>query len=114
MKPGGGGQPSEVLAEQFNHSFGSFDQFIAEFKSTGVFQFGSGYVWLVLDQDQLKVVKTGNATNPMVNQQIPLLTCDVWEHAYYLDFQNRRPDFLQTFLDHLVNWESVTQQLQMY
>ncbi|MBW4474277.1 MAG: superoxide dismutase [Stenomitos rutilans HA7619-LM2] len=114
MKPGGGGQPGEILAEKFNHSFGSFDQFVAEFKSAGVFQFGSGYVWLVLDQNQLKVVKTGNAANPMVYQQIPLLTCDVWEHAYYLDFQNRRPDFIQAFLDYLVNWEFVTQRLQMH
>lgn len=114
MKPGGGGQPSGVLAQKLNEGFGSFDQFVTEFKSAGATQFGSGYAWLVLDQNQLKVVKTGNSTNPLVNQQIPLLTCDVWEHAYYLDFQNRRPDFLQTFLDHLVNWEFVTQQLQMY
>ena len=113
MKPGGGGQPSGVLAEKLNDRFGSFDQFVNEFKSAGVFQFGSGYVWLVLDRDELKVVKTGDATNPMVHQQIPLLSCDVWEHAYYLDFQNRRPDFLQAFLEHLVNWDFVTQQLQM-
>ena len=112
MKPSGGGQPSGILAETLNSSFGSFDQFATEFKNAGATQFGSGYAWLVLDQDQLKVVKTGNATNPMVNQQVPLLTCDVWEHAYYLDYQNRRPDFLQTFLQHLVNWKFVEQQLQ--
>ncbi|MEH2321849.1 superoxide dismutase [Nostoc sp.] len=114
MKPGGGGQPNGYLVEKLNEGFGSFDQFVTEFKSAGIAQFGSGYVWLVLDQNQLKVVKSGNATNPMVNQQIPLLTCDLWEHAYYLDFQNRRPDFLQAFLEHLVNWEFVTQRLQMY
>ncbi|MEH2182262.1 superoxide dismutase [Nostoc sp.] len=114
MKPNGGGQPSGILAEKLNHSFGSFDRFATEFKSAGATQFGSGYVWLVLDQDQLKVVITGNATNPLVNQQIPLLTCDVWEHAYYLDYQNRRSDFLQSFLQHLVNWEFVIQQLQMH
>lgn len=114
MKPGGGGQPNGDIAEKLNEGFGSFDQFVTEFKSAGIAQFGSGYAWLVFDQNQLKVVKTGNATNPMVNQQIPLLTCDLWEHAYYLDFQNRRPDFLQAFLEHLVNWEFVTQRLQMY
>ncbi len=87
------------------------DQFKAEFKATGAAQFGSGYVWLVLDDDQLKVVKTSNAVNPLVSDQVPLLTADVWEHAYYLDYQNRRPDFLQAFLDHLVNWEFVAQQM---
>lgn len=114
MKPGGGDQPSGVLAEKFNHSFGSFAQFVTEFKSVEVTQFGNGYIWLVLDQNQLKVVKTGNAMNPMVYQQVPLLICDIWEHAYYLDFQNRCSDFLQAFLDHLVNWEFVTQQLQRH
>lgn len=114
MKPKGGKQPSETLAEQIKSSFGSFDQFIAEFKNAGTTQFGSGYVWLVIDQEQLKVVKTSNAVNPIVNQQIPLLTCDVWEHAYYLDYQNRRPDFLRTFLEHLVNWEFVSQQLRSH
>ena len=114
MKPGGGGQPSGVLAEKLNDRFGSFDQFVTEFKSAGVTQFGNGYAWLVLDRNQLKVIKTGNAMNPMVNQQIPLLTCDVWEHAYYFDYQNRRADYLQAFLEHLVNWEFVIQQLQMH
>ena len=112
MKPGGSAQPSGNLAEMINSSFGSFDQFTTEFKNAGVTQFGGGYAWLVFDQDQLKVTKTGNATNPMVNQQVPLLTCDVWEHAYYLDYQNRRLDFLQTFLQHLVNWKFVEQQLR--
>ena len=114
MKPSGGGQPSEVLAEKLNDRFGGFDQFVAEFKSAGVTQFGNGYIWLVLDQNQLKVVKTENAMNPMVHQQVPLLTCDIWEHAYYFDYQNRRADYLQTFLEHLVNWEFVTQQLQTH
>jgi superoxide dismutase, Fe-Mn family len=113
MKPRGGGQPSGILAEKLNSNFGSFDQFATEFKNAGATQFGSGYAWLVLDQEHLKIVKTGNATNPMVNQQIPLLTCDIWEHAYYFDYQNRRPDFLQTFLQHLVNWKFVEQQWQM-
>jgi superoxide dismutase, Fe-Mn family len=114
MKPRGGGQPSGILAEKLNSSFGSFDKFATEFKNAGATQFGSGYAWLVLDLDRLKVVKTGNANNPMVDGQVPLLTCDVWEHAYYLDYQNRRPDFLQTFLQHLANWDFVTQQLQLH
>lgn len=113
MKPGGG-QPGGVLAEKLNDRFGSFDQFVTEFKSAGTTQFSNGYAWLVLDQDQLKVIKTGNAMNPIVNQQIPLLICDVWEHAYYLDFQNRRADFIRAFLEYLVNWEFAAQQLQMY
>lgn len=110
MKPNGGGAPSGTLAEKINASFGSFDKFKEEFKSAGATQFGSGYAWLVIDNGELKVVKTANAANPMTNNQIPLLTCDVWEHAYYLDYQNRRPDFLQTFLDRLVNWDFVSQQ----
>lgn len=110
MKSNGGGEPSGTLAEKINASFGSFDKFKEAFKSAGATQFGSGYAWLVIDNGELKVVKTANAANPMTNNQIPLLTCDVWEHAYYLDYQNRRPDFLQTFLDRLVNWEFVSQQ----
>lgn len=110
MKPNGGGTPSGALTEKINAAFGSFDKFKEEFKSAGATQFGSGYAWLVLDNGELKVLKTANAANPMTNNQIPLLTCDVWEHAYYLDYQNRRPDFLQTFLDHLVNWDFIAQQ----
>ena len=114
MKPNGGGQPNKFLAERIIDSFGSIDRFATEFKNVGTSQFGSGYVWLVLDRDRLKIVKTVNAMNPMVKKQIPLLTCDLWEHAYYLDYQNRRSSFLQTFLEHLVNWEFVAQQLQKH
>lgn len=109
MKPNGGSTPAGNLAEQIDRDFGSFEQFAAAFKAAGVGQFGSGYVWLVLDRDTLKVVKTANAANPMTHGAIPLLTADVWEHAYYLDYQNRRPDYLQTFLDHLINWDFVVQ-----
>jgi superoxide dismutase, Fe-Mn family len=114
MRPKGGGQPNKFLAEKIIHSFGSIDRFASEFKSVGTNQFGSGYVWLVLDRNRLKIVKTANAMNPIVDRQIPLLTCDLWEHAYYLDYQNRRSSFLQTFLEHLVDWEFVTQQLQRH
>jgi Fe-Mn family superoxide dismutase len=110
MKSNGGGSPSGELADKINAAFGSLDQFKQEFKNAGATQFGSGYAWLVLDNGDLKVVKTPNAVNPMTSNQTPLLTCDVWEHAYYLDYQNRRPDFLQTFLDNLVNWDYVAEQ----
>jgi len=110
MKPSGGGKPSGDLNQKINATFGSFEQFKQEFQNAGATQFGSGYAWLVLDSSELKVVKTANAANPLVDNQIPLLTCDVWEHAYYLDYQNRRPDFIHTFLDKLVNWDFVAQQ----
>lgn len=110
MKPSGGGEPSGSLNQKINTTFGSFKQFKQEFQNAGATQFGSGYAWLVLDNSELKVVKSANAANPLVDNQIPLLTCDVWEHAYYLDYQNRRPDFIHTFLDNLVNWDFVAQQ----
>ncbi len=105
MKPGGGGAPSGELAERINASFGSYDKFRDDFKTAAVGQFGSGWAWLVVDGDGVKIVKTANADTPIAHSQVPLVTCDVWEHAYYLDFQNRRPDYVQTFLDHLVNWD---------
>lgn len=111
MKQGGGGAPSGELADKINSTFGSLDKFKEEFKNAGATQFGSGYAWLVLDGGELKVVKTPNAVNPMTSGQTPLLTCDVWEHAYYLDYQNLRPNFLQTFLDSLVNWDFVAANL---
>jgi len=105
MKQNGGGVPTGALAAKIDEDFGSFDKFKEAFKATGVGQFGSGWAWLVLDGGTLKVTKTLNAENPVVHGQVPLLTMDVWEHAYYLDYQNRRPDYAQTFLDSLVNWD---------
>lgn len=105
MKPQGGGAPTGDLADRINSAFGSLDKFKEDFKQAGVTQFGSGWAWLVLDGGDLKITKTPNAELPLVHGQTALLTCDVWEHAYYLDFQNRRPDFLQAYLDHLVNWD---------
>lgn len=105
IKPSGGGVPSGELAEKINASFGSFDKFKEEFKTAGTTQFGSGWAWLIKDGDSLKITKTPNAENPLANGQIALLTMDVWEHAYYLDYQNKRPDFIQNFIDHLINWE---------
>ncbi|MBW4491863.1 MAG: superoxide dismutase [Oscillatoria princeps RMCB-10] len=111
MKPGGGGAPTGALAEKISADFGSFDKFKEEFKNAGVTQFGSGWAWLVLDSGTLKVTKTLNAENPITKGQTPLLTMDVWEHAYYLDFQNRRPDYAQTFIDSLINWDFVAENL---
>jgi Fe-Mn family superoxide dismutase len=112
MKPNGGGAPTGALAQKINTAFGSFDKFKEQFKQAAATQFGSGWAWLVSDGAQLKVTKTPNAVNPMAQGQTALLTCDVWEHAYYLDYQNRRPDFVQTFLDKLVNWDFVAKNLK--
>ncbi len=105
MKANGGGEPTGQIATLIKESFGGLDAFKNEFKTTAVGQFGSGWGWLVLDGGKLKVTKTANADLPLVHGQTAVLTCDVWEHAYYLDYQNRRPDFVQAFLDHLVNWD---------
>jgi superoxide dismutase, Fe-Mn family len=111
MKPKGGGAPSGALADKINQAFGGLDKFKEQFKQAGVTQFGSGWAWLVSEGGQLKVTKTANAVTPMGLGQTALLTCDVWEHAYYLDYQNRRPDFVQSFLDNLVNWDFVAKNL---
>jgi superoxide dismutase, Fe-Mn family len=111
MKKGGGGKPTGKVAEKINQQFGSYEKFAEEFKAGGVGQFGSGWVWLVANGDQLQIVKTPNAENPMTAGHKPLLVADVWEHAYYLDYQNRRPDFLQTFIDQLINWDFVNANL---
>ncbi len=111
MKPNGGGAPSGDLAKRIDKDFGGLDKFKEAFKQAGVTQFGSGWAWLVLDGDTLKVTKTGNADLPMAHGQKALLTMDVWEHAYYLDYQNRRPDYISTFLDKLVNWDFAAKNL---
>lgn len=111
MKPGGGGAPTGALADKINADFGSFEKFKEAFSSAAATQFGSGWAWLVLDAGTLKVTKTPNAENPMVDGKTPLLTLDVWEHAYYLDFQNARPGYIANFLDKLVNWDFVAKNL---
>ena len=105
LTPNGGGEPSGVLAEKIKQDFGSFGKFKEELKAAAATQFGSGWAWLVLEGDTLKVVKTGNAQTPSTSGQKPILTIDVWEHAYYLDFQNRRPDYVAAVIDNLLNWE---------
>jgi Fe-Mn family superoxide dismutase len=112
MKPGGGGAPSGALAAKIDAAFGSYEKFAEQFKAAAVGRFGSGWAWLVLDGGELKIMSTPNAETPMTGGKKALLTVDVWEHAYYLDFQNRRPDFVQTFLDHLVNWDFVAANLR--
>ncbi len=110
MSPGGH-KPDERLTKMIDASFGGYDNFNKEFLNAAVTQFGSGWVWLVMDQGKLKVTKTSNADNPLVHGQVPLFTLDVWEHAYYLDYQNRRADYVKAVLDHLLNWEFVAANL---
>ncbi len=111
IKPAGGGAPTGELAAKIDADFGSFDAFKEQFKTAGATQFGSGWAWLVLDGGTLKITKTANADLPLAHGQKALLTMDVWEHAYYLDYQNRRPDYMSTFLDKLVNWDFVAANL---
>lgn len=111
MKPGGGGKPQGDLAARIEEAFGSFDKFAEQFKVAAVGRFGSGWAWLVLENGKLAITSTPNADTPLAHGQTPLLTVDVWEHAYYLDYQNRRPDFVQAFLDHLVNWDFAARNL---
>ena len=107
MKPAGGGAPGGELAAAIARDFGSHDDFVAKFKAAAMAQFGSGWAWLVEDGGKLAIVTTANAGNPMTDGKKPLLTCDVWEHAYYVDFRNARPKYLDAFFAHLVNWEFV-------
>lgn len=105
LRPGGGGEPAGDLKARLDSTFGSFEKFKEEWKKAGAGLFGSGWVWLVLDGDAIKIVQGKNADTPLITGGMALLTMDVWEHAYYLDYQNRRPDFIDTFLNSLVNWE---------
>lgn len=105
MKKGGGGKPTGELLSKIESSFGSYEDFATAFATAGATQFGSGWAWLVLDGEELKIVKTANAETPLTQGVKPLMTMDVWEHAYYLDFQNARPAYIKTFLESLVNWD---------
>lgn len=129
IKPGGGGKPSGELLKLIERDFGSFKDFLERFKSAAASQFGSGWAWLAYKANRLDVanavnplpkeedkklviVKSPNAVNPLVWDYSPLLTIDVWEHAYYLDFENQRPDYISTFMDKLVSWEAVSARLE--
>ncbi|MCE5253102.1 MAG: superoxide dismutase [Actinomycetia bacterium] len=107
MKPGGGGAPTGELAKAIDSAFGSYEEFAKEFSAAAVGQFGSGWAWLVMDAGALKVVKTGNADLPLRHGQTALLTVDVWEHAYYIDYRNLRAKYVDTFLADLVDWDFV-------
>ena len=98
------------LESKITDDFGSVDQMKNDFINAGITQFGSGWCWLVINNGKLEVTKTPNAENPIVHGHIPLLGCDVWEHSYYVDFKNRRPDYLKSFIDNLVNWEKVNEE----
>jgi len=111
MAPNGGGKPSGKVLKKIEEDFGSYENFVTEFKNAGATQFGSGWAWLVLDGGKLKITKTGNAVTPLTTSAKPLMTMDVWEHAYYLDYQNLRPTYIETFLDKLVNWDFVAKNL---
>lgn len=112
LKSNGGGKPSEVLMKKIEESFGSFDEFLKELTEAAKTQFGSGWAWLVKDGNKLKVMKTPNAETPLTMGVTPLLTIDVWEHAYYLDYQNKRPDYVTSVLDKLMNWEFAANNLK--
>jgi Fe-Mn family superoxide dismutase len=111
MKPGGGGEPSGALAEALVRDFGSVDDFRREFKNAAVGQFGSGWAWLVEKGEKLEIMTTANADLPLMHGVNAQLTCDVWEHAYYIDFRNARPNYLDAFLEHLVNWDFVSSNM---
>lgn len=112
LKPGGGGLPTGALAAAIDKDFGSFDNFRKEFTVAANTAFGSGWAWLVKTPSGLKVMKTIGADNPLTQEgNVPLLTCDVWEHAYYLDYQNMRATYVDTFFDKLVNWDAVAARM---
>ena len=111
MKPNGGGSMPSELESRITSDLGGIDQFKEAFIQAGTTQFGSGWAWLVIDNGKLVVTKSPNASNPLVDGMKPILGCDVWEHSYYIDYRNKRPDYLKAFLDSLVNWEFVASQL---
>jgi Fe-Mn family superoxide dismutase len=111
LKPKGGGPARGALGKKIDAAFGSYDKFKSAFAEAAVTQFGTGWAWLVADAGTLKVVKTGDAEDPLTKGQTPLLTIDVWEHAYYLDYQNRRPDYVKAVIDKLLNWDCAAANL---
>jgi len=111
MKPGGGGAPGGEWKKEVESSFGGMENFRRAFAESAASRFGSGYAWLVSDSGVLKIESTPNAGNPLTEGRVPLLNLDVWEHAYYLDYQNRRQDYISAFLDHLANWDFAARNL---
>jgi Fe-Mn family superoxide dismutase len=111
MKPGGGGAPSGAVADAIGSAFGSYDAFKEKFAAEAVNHFASGWAWLVQGDGGLEVISTHDADTAITHGVKPLITCDVWEHAYYIDYRNVRPDYVATFLDHLVNWDFANENL---
>jgi Fe-Mn family superoxide dismutase len=111
LRPGGGGQPRGEIAERIARDLGGYDAFADEFAAAAAGHFGSGWAWLVLDGRKLRITTTGNADTPIAHGQVPLLTVDVWEHAYYLDYQNRRADYAAAIVKHLLNWDFANRNL---
>lgn len=112
MKPNGGGKPTGKIAEKIESDLGGYDQFVKDFKAAGGGQFGSGWAWLVLKDGKLAITKTPNAETPLTDAgATPILTMDVWEHAYYLDYQNSRPNYMDAFLNNLINWDFANKNL---
>jgi superoxide dismutase, Fe-Mn family len=107
----GGGKPGAKILEHITKDFGGFENFCTKFKETAVTQFGSGWAWLVLNNGKLELVKTPNAATPITDGLQPILTCDVWEHAYYIDYRNKRPDYVDTYIHHMINWKFAEQNL---
>ena len=107
MKPKGGGNIPPKLEKRIISDFGSILEFKNKFKQAGITQFGSGWCWLSIDNGKLVVTKTPNAVNPIIDNMKPILGCDVWEHSYYIDFRNRRPEYLDKFIENLIDWEFV-------
>ena len=107
MKPNGGGNMPPKLEKRIVSDFGNIDNFKKDFKQAGITQFGSGWCWLSINKGKLVVTKTANAANPLIDGMKPILGCDVWEHSYYIDYRNRRPEYLDKFVDSLVDWEFV-------
>ena len=105
IKPKGGGKPTGKILEQINKDFGSYENFVNEFKQAATTQFGSGWAWLVLNNGKLQILKTANAETPITKSIKPLIACDVWEHAYYIDYRNKRPDYVSIFIEHMINWD---------
>ena len=107
MKPNGGGNIPSKLEKRIITDFGSVDEFKKDFKNAGITQFGSGWCWLSINNGKLVVTKTANAENPLIKNMKPILGCDVWEHSYYIDYRNKRPEYLDKFVENLINWEFV-------
>ena len=111
MKPNGGGSMPKKLEDRIKSDLGSVEEFKKQFIQAGITQFGSGWCWLSIGNGKLVVSKTPNAENPLIHNMKPILGCDVWEHSYYVDYRNRRPEYLENFFEKLVNWEFVESQL---